>query len=210
MGGSNTTWGGSSIYRICRNQRVANHVRGAGGCEDGETCVGAAVGRWGGLAVAMVIVFDALPYPEQALTDSQHSAVGRYLLVEDWELAQERAELLIAACRSAENAGDELDTSTESDTARPSLARHCWHSAAPADLATTFDDWFDYRPDELFQSLNALHRMLRDYYGTLIDEEKLAGHLLITHRLSPSDILGEDDEQRTTTHVHLHAHTTRH
>ena len=158
----------------------------------------------------MVIVFDALPYPEQALTDSQHSALGRYLLVEDWELALERVELLIAACRAAEGAGNDLDTSTESDNARPALARHGWHSAAPADLVTTLDDWFDWRPDELFQSLHALHRMLRDYYDTLLDEEKLAGHLLITHRMSPSDILGEDDEQRQATHVHLHAQTTRH
>jgi len=74
----------------------------------------------------MVLVFDALPYPEQALTDSQHSAVGQYLLVEDWELALERAELLIAACRAADGAGDDLDTSTESDNARPSLAREAW------------------------------------------------------------------------------------
>jgi hypothetical protein len=49
----------------------------------------------------MALVFDALPYPEQALTASQHSGVGQYLLVEDWELALERAELLIAACRAA-------------------------------------------------------------------------------------------------------------
>jgi len=94
----------------------------------------------------MVIVFDALPYPEQALTASQHSALGRYLLVEDWELALERVELLIAACRAAEDAGDDLDTSTESDNARPALARHGWHSAAPADLVTALDDWFDWRP----------------------------------------------------------------
>ena len=158
----------------------------------------------------MVIVFDALPYPEQALTDSQHCAVGRYLLVEDWELALERAELLIAACRAADGAGDDLDTSTESNNARLSLARESWHSAAPADLETTFDEWFDRRPDELFQSLHALNRMLRDYYDTLLDEEKLAGHLLITHELSPSTVLGEDDDQRFATHLRLHGQTTRH
>jgi hypothetical protein len=158
----------------------------------------------------MVLVFDALPYPEQALTDSQHSAVGQYLLVEDWELALERAELLIAACRAADGAGDDLDTSTESDNARPSLARQAWHSAAPADLETTFDEWFDRTPEELFQSLHALSRMLRDHYETLLDEEKLAGHLLITHQESPSTILGEDDDQRFATHLRLHAQTTRH
>ena len=98
----------------------------------------------------MVLVFDALPYPEQALTDSQHSAVGRYLLVEDWELALERAELLVAACRAADGAGDDLDTSTESDSARRSLARDSWHSTAPADLETTFDEWFDRRPRSSF------------------------------------------------------------
>lgn len=158
----------------------------------------------------MVIVFDALPYPEQALTDSQHAGLGRYLLVEDWEAALEHAELLIAACGAAEDAGVDLDTSTESDNARPSLARECWHLAAPADLAATFDDWFDWPADELFQSLHALHTMLRDYYDTLIDDEKLAGHLLITHRIAPSNILDGDDEQRQATHVHLHAKTTRH
>jgi hypothetical protein len=158
----------------------------------------------------MVIAFDALPYPEQALSDSQHAALGRYLLVKDWELALERAELLIAACSAAEDAGVDLDTSTESDGARPGLARQGWHSAAPADLEATFDDWFDWRPEELFQSLNALHRILRDYYDTLIDDEKLAGHLLTTHRVSPSNILDEDDEQRQATHVQLHAQTTRH
>jgi hypothetical protein len=158
----------------------------------------------------MVIVFDALPYPEQALTDSQHSAVGRYLLVEDWELALERAELLLAACRAADGAADDLDTSTQSDNARRNLAREAWHSAAPADLKATFDEWFDRRPEELFQSLHALSRMLRDHYETLLDEEKLAGHLLITHQQPPSTILGEHEDQRFATHLRLHAQTTRH
>ena len=95
--------------------------------------------------------------------------------MEDWEVALERAELLIAACGAAEDAGVDLDTSTESDNARPGLARECWHSAAPADLAAPFDDWFDWPPDELFQSLHALHTMLRDYYDTLIDDREARG-----------------------------------
>jgi hypothetical protein len=63
---------------------------------------------------------------------------------------------------------------------------------------------------ELLQLLHALRGILQEFYDTLLDEEKLAGHLLITHRQSPITILDEDDDQRFTTHLRLHGGTTQH
>jgi hypothetical protein len=53
-------------------------------------------------------------------------------------------------------------------------------------------------------------RIVPSYYDLLLDDEKLAGHLLITHRIASSAMVDADEDERFAAHLALHSGSVHH
>ncbi len=155
----------------------------------------------------MVLTIDALPEPESALTVVQSECLARFLVKQDWEERTRRAESIVTLLARVEIVITEWNESN-TDTIVNTVSR-AWRKEATTDLKPLLDDWADYGPARFLQAFDALVNVINDYRFLLIDDEKIAGHLLRRHGLSGKKIIAAGDEVDDL-HAALHAHRFDH